>query len=151
MPQYSIRPLLLSSRFRFPIQWMLSCTSNTLITSPSVIILLPSDITYCSNVGYYITDKYVCIIHLPNVPLTHFLFTNTNNIIPNMNLSSPSLLRFLFISIVKIIRQRHEKNILKTLASCLTTFCVMSTWLSWTFAMTVCREKVKSSWYKCLF
>jgi len=40
---------------------MLSCNNKTLITSPSVIILLQSDITHCSNVGYYRSDKYVFI------------------------------------------------------------------------------------------
>lgn len=96
VPQYSIRTLLLPSRFQFPVLWMLSCNNNIFITSPTVIILLPSDITHCSNEGYYRSDKYVCILHLLNVPLIQLLFTNTNSVVQKLNLSLPSLFPFSF-------------------------------------------------------
>jgi len=71
--------------------------NDILITSPSVIILLSSDVTHCSNVGYYRSDKYVFIIHLLNVPLTQFLFTDTNNIVSDLNSCLPSLVRVFFL------------------------------------------------------
>jgi len=75
---------------------MLSCNNNILTTSLSVIVLLPSDITHCSNESYYRGGKCVFTVHLLNVPLTQLLFTNTNNVVPNLNLFLPSLFRFSF-------------------------------------------------------
>jgi hypothetical protein len=86
---YSMRPLLLPSRLQFSIQWILSCSNNVLISSPSVIILIPSDITHSSNnVGYYGSGNNVFIIHLL-MYFMQFLFTNRNNIISILNVSLP--------------------------------------------------------------
>lgn len=96
MPQYSIHPLLLSSRFQFPMQLMLSCNNNILLSLPSVTMLLPSDVTHCSSVGYYRSDNYVFIVRLLNVHLTQVLFTNTNNIVSKLSLFYYHLVTFSF-------------------------------------------------------
>lgn len=124
VPQYSVHPLLLSSRLQFPIQLMLSCNNNIFVTTPTVIILLPSDITHCSNEGYYRSDKYVCIIHLLNVPLTQIYLQIRTMLSHIWTCLYRHFSLFLFVSVVNIICQCYGKNILKTLASCFKTLCV---------------------------
>jgi hypothetical protein len=75
---------------------MLSCNDNILVSLTSVIMFLPSDVTRCSNVGYYRGDKCVFIIRLRNVPLTQLLFINTKDIVSNLSLFLPPLVHVFF-------------------------------------------------------